>query len=45
MQFFCTAAVRDYSQKLTKLEQDVKACISCVGLIYFSACAQAPEVQ
>ncbi|NXY03018.1 MICA2 monooxygenase, partial [Pteruthius melanotis] len=34
-----------YSQKLTNLERDVKACISCVGLIYFSACAQAPEVH
>ncbi|NWV89849.1 MICA2 monooxygenase, partial [Machaerirhynchus nigripectus] len=34
-----------YSQKLTNLEKDVKACISCVGLIYFSACAQAPEVH
>ncbi|NXB21842.1 MICA2 monooxygenase, partial [Rhagologus leucostigma] len=34
-----------YSQKLTNLEEDVKACISCVGLIHFSACAQAPEVH
>ncbi|NWW18494.1 MICA2 monooxygenase, partial [Falcunculus frontatus] len=34
-----------YSQKLTNLERDIKACISCVGLIYFSACAQAPEVH
>ncbi|NWW10527.1 MICA2 monooxygenase, partial [Oreocharis arfaki] len=34
-----------YSQKLTNLEKDVEACISCVGVIYFSACAQAPEVH
>ncbi|NXC52107.1 MICA2 monooxygenase, partial [Aleadryas rufinucha] len=34
-----------YSQKLTNLEKDIKACISCVGLIYFSACTQAPEVH
>ncbi|NXB01939.1 MICA2 monooxygenase, partial [Cnemophilus loriae] len=34
-----------YSQKLTKLQKDVKACLGCVGLIYFSACAQAPEVH
>ncbi|NXB33146.1 MICA2 monooxygenase, partial [Eulacestoma nigropectus] len=34
-----------YSQKLTNLEKDVKACRSCAGLIYFSACAQAPEVH
>ncbi|NXS87422.1 MICA2 monooxygenase, partial [Erpornis zantholeuca] len=32
-------------QVFTNLEKDVKACISCVGLIYFSACAQAPEVH
>ncbi|NXA61459.1 MICA2 monooxygenase, partial [Mohoua ochrocephala] len=34
-----------YSQKLTNLEKDVKASIRCVGPIYFSACAQAPEVH
>ncbi|NXR73763.1 MICA2 monooxygenase, partial [Pycnonotus jocosus] len=34
-----------YSQKLTNVEKDVKACTSCAVLIYFSACAQAPEVH
>ncbi|NXF23158.1 MICA2 monooxygenase, partial [Rhodinocichla rosea] len=34
-----------YSQKLRSTENNVKACTSCVGLIYFSACAQAPEVH
>ncbi|NWU36399.1 MICA2 monooxygenase, partial [Hylia prasina] len=34
-----------YSQKLTNVEDDVKACTSCVGLIYFSACTQAPQVH
>ncbi|NXY19686.1 MICA2 monooxygenase, partial [Atrichornis clamosus] len=29
----------------TNLEKDVKACINYVGLIYFSACAQEPEVH
>ncbi|NWH88351.1 MICA2 monooxygenase, partial [Aegithalos caudatus] len=32
------------SQKLTNIEKDVKVCTSCVRLINFSACAQAPEV-
>ncbi|NXI06918.1 MICA2 monooxygenase, partial [Irena cyanogastra] len=34
-----------YSQKHRNIEKDVKACTSCVGLIYFSAYAQAPEMQ
>ncbi|NXU96492.1 MICA2 monooxygenase, partial [Cettia cetti] len=33
------------SQNLTNIEEDVKACTSCVGLVYFSACAQAPELH
>ncbi|NWT30482.1 MICA2 monooxygenase, partial [Cardinalis cardinalis] len=33
------------SQKLRSIEKDVKACTSCVGLIYCSACAQAPGVH
>ncbi|NWR04814.1 MICA2 monooxygenase, partial [Paradoxornis webbianus] len=35
----------DHSQKLTNIEKDAKACTSCVGLIYFNACAQAAEVH
>ncbi|NWR41553.1 MICA2 monooxygenase, partial [Regulus satrapa] len=28
-----------------QVEKDVEACTNCVGLMYFSACAQAPEVH